>query len=208
MAIFRRRDGEPADIPNVHAHESTLSQRRNEIETQAGEVRARIAALETDKADAFLEARIEDGTSATTQLEAARAELVTLEAIGAALLEAQKAVNAERQQIDMQTRIAECKQHRDEVAQRCRQVMVDLPVVIAEAQQLARQAQSLDQEYKAADGEMRALQHHLNHFGEAQYGGPPRFGTGSPISVEWDRHPEYQALANGNWHTGLLNAPR
>jgi hypothetical protein len=36
----------------------------------------------------------------------------------------------------------------------------------------------------------------------------PRFGTGSPIAAEWDRHPEYLALANGLWHTGLSNAPR
>jgi chromosome segregation ATPase len=208
MALLRRRDGEQADIPNVHAHETTLSQRRNEIETQAGELRARIAQLETDKADAFLEARIDDGTAAATELEAARAELVTLEAIGAALLEAQQAVNAERQQLDMQTRIEECRQHRDEVAQRARQVMIDLPVVIAEAQQLARAAQALDQEYRDAEMEMRALQHHLNHFGEAQYDGLPRFGTGSPIAAEWDRHPEYLALANGLWHTGLVNAPR
>jgi hypothetical protein len=207
MAIFRR-NGEQADIPNVHAHETTLSQRRNEIETQAGELRARIAELEATKADAFLEARIEDGTSADGDLETARAELATLKAISAALLEAQQAVNAERQQLDMQTRIEECRQHRDEVAQRARQVMIDLPVVIAEAQQLARAAQSLDQEYRDAEGEMRTLQHHLNHFGEAQYDGPPRFGTGSPIAAEWDRNPHYQALANGLWHTGLSNAPQ
>jgi hypothetical protein len=86
--------------------------------------------------------------------------------------------------------------------------MIDLPVVIAEAQQLARSAQALDQEYRDAEMEMRALQHHLNHFGEAQYDGPPRFGTGSPIAAEWDRNPHYQALANNLWHTGLSNAPR
>jgi hypothetical protein len=208
MPLFRKRDGEQADIPNVHAHETTLSQRRNEIETQAGELRARIAELEATKADAFLEARIEDGTAAATELEAARAELATLEAIGAALLEAQQEVNRERQKLDMAARIEECRQHRDEVAQRARQVMIDLPVVIAEAQQLARAAQALDQEYRDAEMEMRALQHHLDHFGEAQYDGPPRFGTGSPIAAEWDRNPHYQALANGLWHTGLSNAPR
>jgi chromosome segregation ATPase len=207
MALFRR-NGEPADVPNVHAHETTLSQRRNEIETQAGELRARIAELEATKADAFLEARIEDGTSAATELEAARAELATLEAIGAALLDAQQEVNRERQKLDMQARIEECKAARDAAAMRARQVMVDLPVVIVEAQQLARAAQALDQEYKAAEMEMRTLQHHLNHFGEAQYAGPPRFGTGSPITAEWDRYPEYLALANGLWHTGLVNAPR
>jgi chromosome segregation ATPase len=207
MALFRR-NGELADVPNVHAHENTLSQRRNEIETQAGELRARIAELEAAKADAFLEARIDDGTAAATELESARSDLIRVEAIAAALFEAQKEVNAERQRLDMQTRIAECKQHRDDAAMRARQVMVDLPVVIAEAQQLARAAQALDQEYKAAEGEMRALQHHLNHFGEAQYDMLPRFGTGSPIAAEWQRHPEYQALANGLWHTGLVNAPR
>jgi hypothetical protein len=207
MALFRR-NGEPADVPNVHAHESTLSQRRNEIETQAVELRARIAELEATKSDAFLEARIEDGTAAATELEAALAELATLEAISAALLDSQQEVNRERQQLDMQTRIAECKAARDDAAARARQVMVDLPVVIAEAQQLARAAQALDQEYWDAEGEMRALQHHLNHFGEAQYAGPPRFGTGSPIAAEWQRHPEYQALANGLWHTGLVNAPQ
>jgi hypothetical protein len=106
--LLRRRDGEPIDVPSIHAHEVTLSQRRYETETQAGELRARIAELEATKADAFLEARIEDGTAAATELEAARAELATLEAIGAALLEAQQAVNAERQQIDMAARIAEC----------------------------------------------------------------------------------------------------
>jgi chromosome segregation ATPase len=207
MALFRR-NGEPADVPNVHAHETTLSQRRNEIETQAGELRARIAELEATKSDAFLEARIEDGTAAATELEAARAELATLEAISGALLEAQQAVNVERQKLDMATRIAECKQARDEVAQRARQVMIDLPVVIAEAQQLARAAQALDQEYRDAEMEMRALQHNLAHFGEAQYDGPPRFGTSSPIAAEWDRNPHYQALANGLWHTGLSNAPQ
>jgi hypothetical protein len=98
MALFRR-NGELADVPNVHAHENTLSQRRNEIETQAGELRARIAELEAAKADAFLEARIDDGTAAATELEAARAELATLEAIGAALLEAQQEVNAERRNL-------------------------------------------------------------------------------------------------------------
>jgi chromosome segregation ATPase len=207
MALFRR-NGEPADVPNVHAHENTLTQRRSEIETQVGELRAKVATLEASKADAFLEARVEDGTAAAVELESARAELATLESIAAALFEAQKEVNAERQKLDMQTRIAECKQHRDQVAEQCRRVMVDLPVVIAEAQQLARAAQALDQEYRDAEGQMRALQHHLNHFGEAQYDGPPRFGTGSPIAAEWQRHPEYLALANGLWHTGLVNAPR
>jgi chromosome segregation ATPase len=207
MPLFRR-NGEPADIPNAHAHESTLTQRRSEVDAQAGELRARIATLEATQADAFLEGRIEDGSAAATELEAARSDLIRVEAIAAALFEAQKEVNAERQRLDMQTRIAECKAARDDAAKRARQVMVDLPVVIAEAQQLARSAQALDQEYKDAEGEMRALQHHLNHFGEAQYAGPPRFGTGSPIAAEWDRHPEYQALANGLWHTGLVNAPR
>jgi chromosome segregation ATPase len=208
MALFRRRDGEPIDVPSIHAHEVTLSQRRNETEAKAGEVRARIAQLETDKADAFLEGRIEDGTSATTQLEAARAELATLEAIGAALLEAAQAVNAERQKLDMQTRIAECKAARDEIAERCRQVITDLPIVIAEAQQLARQAQSLDQEYRDAEGEMRTLQHNLAHFGQAQYDALPRYGVSSPIAAEWNRHPEYQALANGNWFTGVVGGPQ
>jgi chromosome segregation ATPase len=207
MALFRR-DGEPADIPNVHAHEVTLSQRRNETQAKAEEARARIAALEAEHADAVLEGRFDDHAAAAELLESARGELIRLDAACEALFEAQKAVNAERQQIDMRTRIEECRQHRDDAAARARQVMVDLPVVIAEAQQLARAAQALDQEYRDAEMEMRTLQHHLNHFGEAQYGGPPRFGTGSPIAAEWQRHPEYQALANGNWFTGLTGGPR
>lgn len=207
MPLFRR-SGEPADIPDVHSHEVTLSQRRNDTETKAGELRARIATLEATKADAFLEGRIGDGTSAVAELQATRTELATLEAVGAALMEAQQEVNRERQKLDMQTRIAECKAHRDEVAQRERQVMTDLPIVIAEAQQLARAAQSLDQEYIDAEREMRTLQHHLAHFGEPQYDGLPRFGVASPIGEEWSRHPEYQALANGNWFLGVPGGPR
>jgi chromosome segregation ATPase len=205
---LRRRNGEPADVPDVHLHEVTLSQRRNDIDAQAAELRAKVAELEASKADAFLEGRIEDGTSATTELETARAELATLQAVAAALMEAQQAVNAERQKLDMQTRIEECKVARDDAAARARAVMVDLPVVLAEAKQLARAAQALEQEYQDAEREMRSLQHHLAHFGEPQYDALPRFGVSSPISAEWHRHPEYLALANGNWFTGVAGGPR
>jgi hypothetical protein len=191
----------------VHAHEVTLTQRRNETEAKAGEVRARIAQLETDKADAFLEGRIDDGTSATTELEAARAELVTLEAIGAALLDAAQAVNAERQKLDMAARIEECKAARNDATARARQVMVDLPIVVAECQQLARTAVALEQESQEAEREMKILQYHLAHFGEPQYS-VPRFAVSSPIAAEWHNNPHYQALANGNWFTGVVGGPQ
>ena len=206
MPLFRR-SGEPAAIQDVHSHEVTLSQRRNETETKAGEVRARIAQLETDKGDAFLEGRVDDGTSATTALEAARAELATLEAVAAALLEAAQAVNAERQKLDMQTRIEECKQARNDATARARQVMVDLPIVVAECQQLARTAIALEQESQEAEREMKILQYQLAHFGEPQYS-VPRFAVSSPIAAEWNRNPHYQALANGNWFVGVVGGPQ
>ncbi|MGB7794861.1 MAG: hypothetical protein WBL53_01135 [Pseudonocardiaceae bacterium] len=86
--------------------------------------------------------------------------------------------------------------------------MADLPICIAEAQQLARAAQAAEQDYQEAYRTIKGLQPHLAHFGEPQYDALPQYGMPSPIGVEWSRHPEYQALANGNWFLGVPGGPR
>jgi seryl-tRNA synthetase len=174
--LFRRRDGEQIDVSDVHVHETTLQHRRNDVMGQAAEVRARIAVLEAECSDSALELRFDDHTTAAAELETARAELIRLDATAAALFEAQKEVNAERQKIDMAARIEEAKQAQNEAEQRARQIMADLPVVIAEAQQLARAAQAAESDYREAYRTIKGLQHHLAHFGEPQYDGPPSTG--------------------------------
>jgi hypothetical protein len=207
MVLFRRRDGEPVDVPNVHAHEVTLSRRRNDTQAQAAEVRARIATLEAEQADAALELRFDDQSAAAELLEAARSELVRLDATCEALLAAEHAVNAEKQQIDMHTRIAELQQDRDTAMARCQQKLADLPIVVAELQQMARAALADEADLQAAYQEIKYLHHQLAHFGQASFAGQPRYAVPAPVSAAFERHPEYRALSNKKWYIGQAGGP-
>ncbi len=203
MTIFRR-NGQPAAVPDddVHGHERVLSDRRNETIGLISQVRTRIATLEEEHGASLLEGRFEDHAAAADLLESARTECHRLEAAAAALHEAQQAVNRERQQRDMQTRIAECDQAREEAMARCQQRLADLPVIIAEAQQVARAALADEQDLQEAEREAKLLRAQLAHFDDPQFS-VPRIVLSAPVTAAFERNPEYRSLANGTWYTGL-----
>lgn len=210
MTIFRR-NGTLAQVPDddVHSHEVVLTQRRNDTMADAAQVRARIATLEDEHGAALLEGRFADHAAAAELLEAARAELNRLDAAAEALGQAQKQVNRERQQRDMAARIKECDQLRDAAMARCQQKLADLPVIIAEAQQMARAALADEADLQEAEREAKHLRLSLAHFDDPQFSAP-RLILSAPVSAAFEHHPQYRSLSNGTWYIGTADpsAPR
>lgn len=207
MALFKR-SGEPVKLPDdVHAHASALTTQKNAAAVTLAELRARIADLEDAHRVANLEGRFEDASSAAAELEYARADMQRAEAAHSALEAAEKEVNRERARAELQRRIADAKQRRDDAMTKCQQKMADLPVVLAELEQLARAALADEQELQAADMDLRANQVALEHFDSPQVPLPGRVILPRPVTTMFERDPRYRALSNGAWMVGIGGGP-
>ncbi len=203
MTLFRRT-GEPIAVPDVHEHERTLTSRKDAAARDAAQLAARVTALTEEHRVCLLESRFDDAALVGMELESVKPEHERAKATAASLRAAAHEVAAERARLDTEQRLAELEATRDAAADRAAQKLAELPVLAVALQDLARGALDDEAVMQSAEFDAHTLRAQIRHWGDPSV--PiSRPNLPRPVTAEFERHPEYRALANKVWWTGAPN---
>lgn len=203
MALFRKT-GELIDVPPVHEHEVTLTARKDAAGREAAQLSARITVLTEDHRAHLLAGQFDDAALVAMELESVRPELARAQTTVSQIKAAVHEIADERARLDSERRLADLETTRDEAADRAAQKLAELPVLAAALQDLARGALDDEQIMQSAEFDAHTLRAQIRHWGAPSV---PISRVNLPrlVTAEFERHPEYRALANKVWWTGQPN---